>query len=536
MNVHIKNTRISSPLIFGFSIIIVLVTTVIAVSLLHSKKITEVEKRIFHTHQILNNLKNIETSLLDLESGQRGYIITGDLGYLESHSQMLRNFDMKIEGLKKLASDNNPQLLRIEKLKNLIDSKVVLLNNTIAIRIEKGFTAAKKRIEATENKEVMNGIWKQISELRDEEKSVLFSTVSIRREAEKNTTYIHVILLFISVIIIVVVGLLIIRAVLKPLQLLQENIALAEQDNLGFKVGITSKNEMAQLSYAFQEMRTLLKNTSESRARLEEELSSRISTEKNLLKIKNSLEKSELALIESNKTKDKFFSIIAHDLRNPFNAMLGFSNLLMDDFKMLSEDKKLYYSKIIHVNIESTYSLLENLLQWSRSQIHEIKFIPEEENLYLFFNKVIKSLRLPAELKSIVIKNEIPQDILISVDENMLSTIIRNLIGNALKFTDNGGEITAFARLKNSDDEGGFVEVVISDTGRGLSEDVISELFTVSHNKSTIGTANERGTGLGLVLCKEFVEKHGGTIWVESELGKGASFYFTLQKASTLVL
>ena len=536
MKLHIKNTRISTRLFLGFTIVMMVVVAVVVVALYDSNKIIKGENLIVHTHEVLNELKNIEASLLDLETGQRGYIITGDLKYLEPYNRSLITINSKVDFLEKMTADNPGQTNRIAVLREMILIQLTELNTTIGLRNVEGFEAAKKIVATDGGKIIMDKIRVQISEIRNEELRLLDIRVLKPSEAKMNSLIIHVVMLLFSLLIIFIVGVLTIRSIVNPIKTLQKGVAIVGQGNLDYKFDIGVNDEVGNLSKSFADMMIRLKHTMASKELMQLEIKARKSTEQHLLKVKRSLEESEKALIESNKTKDKFFSIVAHDLKNPFNSMLGFSNLLMDDFNSLSVEKKHYYSKIIHINIESTYNLLENLLQWSRSQIQEIRFIPEEENLYLFFNKVIKALSLPAELKSIVIKNNIPQDILIAVDNNMLSTIIRNLIGNALKFTNKGGEISVYASIKKHDDGHEFVEVVVRDNGVGISEELIGNLFNVSNKKSTIGTANERGTGLGLVLCKEFVEKHGGIIWVSSEIGVGTSFHFTLQKASTLVV
>ncbi|PCI34092.1 MAG: hypothetical protein COB60_06720 [Flavobacteriaceae bacterium] len=531
-----RNTRISTRLFFGFSISMLVVITAILVSFENSKTIIKDENLIVHTHRVLNELKDIEVSLIDLETGQRGYIITGDLKYLEPYNSSLITINSKVDFLNKMTVDNPSQTERISLLKEMVDVKLKELITTINLRNSSGFEAAKNIVENDGGKIIMDKIRAQISDIRNEELRLLDIRILKPNNARKNTLLVHLILLVFSVIIILTVSFLTIKSIINPIKTLQKGVTIVGQGNLSYKFGITSKDEIGALSNAFEEMLIRLKTTMASKELLKKEVATRKTTEKHLIKVKTSLEKSETELIESNKTKDKFFSIVAHDLKNPFNSMLGFSNLLMENYETLSDEKKHYFSKIIHVNLESTYSLLENLLLWSRSQLNAIQFNPEEENLYVFFDQVIKTLQLPAELKSIVIKNEIPQDILISVDKNMLSTIIRNLIGNALKFTNDGGEINVSIAEGNKEMKEEFVEVMVQDNGMGISKTAQSKLFDLTDTSSTIGTANERGTGLGLVLCKEFVEKHGGTIWVTSTLGQGACFYFTLKRTSYFMI
>lgn len=240
--------------------------------------------------------------------------------------------------------------------------------------------------------------------------------------------------------------------------------------------------------------------------------------------------KSELALLkrekelqELNSTKDKLFSIIAHDLRSPFNNILGFSELLIEKVNddTFTESEK--YLNIIFSSANNTLVLLDNLLNWAKSQTGTISFNPVKLVFTNIIMEVLKIEKPIAKAKNISLNSFAADEIEVYADENMLKIILRNLISNAIKFTKQGGEIRVFAiSIKD------WVEITISDNGIGMKEEKLKELFNVSTNSSTIGTANEKGSGLGLMLCKEFIEKHQGEIWVESEEGQGSDFKFKL--------
>lgn len=235
----------------------------------------------------------------------------------------------------------------------------------------------------------------------------------------------------------------------------------------------------------------------------------------------------EIKLRESNNTKDKFFSIIAHDLKSSFNAMLGFSELLVSDFDKYGIEQQKRFMNILHTSIKNTFKLLENLLVWAQSQTRAIDFHPESENLYLIITEILDLMEPLAEKKSINLKNEILPDIFIYADKYMLSTILRNLISNAIKFTPKHGLVNIKANKTLINDKH-YIKISIEDNGVGISEEVQTQLFNICKNISTKGTENEEGSGLGLVLCKGFVEKHEGKIWVESKLGKGSTFMVTI--------
>lgn len=234
------------------------------------------------------------------------------------------------------------------------------------------------------------------------------------------------------------------------------------------------------------------------------------------------INKANAALIKLNAEKDKFFSIIAHDLKTPFNSIIGFSEILVEQVKEKNYLGIEEYTGIILQSSQRAMDLLMNLMEWSRSQTGKMEFNPAYFQLTELINAVELLFKNAAGQKSIVITNTLPCNIAVYADKNMMSAVLRNLISNAIKFTRSGGEIIISAEEK----EGLTVSVI--DNGIGIPKDRIEQLFRIDENYSTSGTQNEKGTGLGLILCKEFIEKHGGKIWVESEEGKGSIFYFTI--------
>lgn len=222
-------------------------------------------------------------------------------------------------------------------------------------------------------------------------------------------------------------------------------------------------------------------------------------------------------------TKDKIFSIIAHDLRSPFNSILGFSELLMENTKENQSDKASKYATIINSEAKSTIVVLENLLNWTKSQTGKIVFNPERLMLKSVVRTHVNSFEFSAKLKNISLNYLLSEDIQVYADQNMIGIIFRNLISNAIKFSFPNGKIDVFAQQSSN-----YVKISISDNGMGMSEEKCKRLFDFDEIQTTPGTAKEKGSGLGLILCKEFVEKHGGKIEVESEEGQGSCFNFTI--------
>lgn len=232
-------------------------------------------------------------------------------------------------------------------------------------------------------------------------------------------------------------------------------------------------------------------------------------------------------LQELNATKDKFFSIIAHDLKNPFNALIGFSSYLVESYDETPDDQKLNFLKTMHEAAESGYKLLENLLEWSRAQTGRISWNPEEVFISAIISETKELLQKSAQNKKIEIHTTVGDDVKAFADENMVKTIIRNLLSNAIKYTPEGGIIRI-----DSEGINGMIQLNVIDNGVGIKEEDIPRLFNIGEDFSTNGTNEEQGSGLGLILCKEFAEKNGGKIWVKSEVGKGTSFSFTLPLAN----
>ncbi len=228
-------------------------------------------------------------------------------------------------------------------------------------------------------------------------------------------------------------------------------------------------------------------------------------------------------LNELNNTKDKFFSIIAHDLKNPFTVLLGFSDLLESNFHQMSEDEKLDYIKEINITSKKSFSLLENLLNWARTQTGAIQIKKQRINLYKVVDDIVLLFSESAEVKNINIEKDIPEDFDCYADKFMLTAVIRNLISNAIKFSQNNGTVK-ISLEKNNDD----LKIKISDNGIGISAEDQKKLFNIEFEHSTLGTKNEKGTGLGLILSKEFVEKNGGELSFVSEPQNGTTFSFTV--------
>lgn len=224
-------------------------------------------------------------------------------------------------------------------------------------------------------------------------------------------------------------------------------------------------------------------------------------------------------LTEANATKDKFFSIVAHDLKNPFTSLLGFSDLLVTEYDSIDEADKMKYLEQLKQSAQSTYSLLSNLLEWARTQTGQVTLHPESLQLADVSKEACNLSESSALRKKIKIDLDIPHNLKLYADRNMLLAVLHNLISNAIKFTHEGGNVRIIASATAKE-----ITIEVNDNGVGIPEDTLGRLFHIGTKVQSPGTANEQGTGLGLILCREFVEKNGGTIHAESTPGKGSSF------------
>jgi PAS domain S-box-containing protein len=233
----------------------------------------------------------------------------------------------------------------------------------------------------------------------------------------------------------------------------------------------------------------------------------------------------EKQLLQLNVDKDRFISILSHDLRSPFTVILGYSELLLENIHHYNIDQIESFVKDIYQSTQMTFTLLEDLLRWVRVQSGKITFEPQKLSITDISKDIFKIFNPLAQSKNITINNNASDEIIVFADSDMLKVILRNLVSNAIKFTNKNGTINISA-TENSES----VTISVADNGIGIKPDNLMKLFDISQHHTTIDLAGEKGSGLGLVLCKEFVEKHGGKIWVESEVGKGSDFIFTLPR------
>ncbi|MEI7980614.1 MAG: HAMP domain-containing sensor histidine kinase [Bacteroidota bacterium] len=323
-------------------------------------------------------------------------------------------------------------------------------------------------------------------------------------------------LLLSTSMVAIAIYLIIIRFIIHPADAIINTTIQRANGNTKVRVPLFSNNKndkIVAISMSLNEMLDELEMESSRRSQIEQQV-----------------RESEAKLNELNSNKNTFFSIIAHDLKNPFNSILGFSQLLQDDFDSFSPEEQRRFIKRINDGLNNVYKLLENLLEWSRVQLGRSEYNPEPIDLGLLIFEIVSAHKLSFEKKSQNIHVDIPDNTIVQADQNMTQTILRNLVSNAIKFSGNHKTIWIRTITSVMLDKVplGFIGIVVTDEGIGIKKENLGLLFRIDSGFHQKGTAMETGTGLGLILCKEFVEKHGGAIWAESEDNHGSTFYFTL--------
>jgi two-component system sensor histidine kinase/response regulator len=257
-----------------------------------------------------------------------------------------------------------------------------------------------------------------------------------------------------------------------------------------------------------------------------EQVRKRIQEIRQLEQAQGALQEQDKALREANAAKDKFFSIIAHDMRNPLAGLHTVSEVLDSRYDRLDEAERRRFSHLLHEGAKQSVDLMQSLLSWARSQTGRLENNPKRLTLHSLVVENIAQVQQAAAQKQIAIAAPIPAHVEVLADPEMASTVLRNLLSNAVKFTPRGGRLEVSAL-----EDGTEVQVAVADTGVGMTAQELEKLFRIDEHLSGKGTEQETGNGLGLLVCKEFVEKLGGRIWAESRPGLGSTFRFTLPKA-----
>ena len=511
--------KIWKQIILGFILVIIIMIIVDAVALMnnvqiirgvndleHSKRIelAQAYKVAYFSQQVKSSVTELSLSL-QIEGNNNSDKLKFVRNEVESN---IKNLLSEIEILRgathvgyclarneKDIDREREELMLIDSLSSLTATFVSDANTTLRL-LEIG--DIKKNLELS-----LTPLSKKILDLvsvvlRDAEEEVNRAVSQLNIRVDK-AVRLGISLTILSILLSLSIGLSISRSISRPLYQLISGTKEIGKGNFKTTVFSGTTMELKELASAFNSM--------------VEELEIRISA----------INKLNAELEESNQTKDRYFSIIAHDLKNPFSVILGFTDLLVEGYHDFSEEERQTIIQDLNNTSKKVYDLLENLLTWSRSQSRKIELNPETIDLNSIIEDCINSYERNAEQKQITLKNNISGEINVYADLFTLTVVINNILSNAIKFTPDGG----FVAIKAVSDKN-YVEIIIEDTGIGMNQEIIDNFLQSEKVYSTPGTRNEKGTGLGLMLVRDFIRKNNGTLFINSVPGSGTEFSFTL--------
>jgi len=415
--------------------------------------------------------------------------IEASLAELNRATQL--DFDLEVGEEKERESD---ELALLETINKQLPAFYAATTTIIELQMSGAYEEAEMHFEEEAepiSREVQQLIFKLVQNAEGEVKWAIQQLYAHMESAIRLGIYLTIL----SLCLAMAIGLYISKSISNPLLKLVKGADEFGRGHLDTTVQIDTKGELQLLAKSFNQMAFELKHKIESINSANEQLN------------------------EANQTKDTFFSIIAHDLKNPFNAILGYTYLLSEHYDEYDEAERKQFIADIGYSSRITYELLENLLNWARTQSGKIEINNEHLNLYDLIQRCLESHTSNAQSKEITLENMVPESLMAHLDLNTMRVVFNNLISNAVKFTPNGGHISISGKQSETE-----IQIKVKDTGVGMSDEVIRKLLLLDGTHSTPGTGNENGTGLGLILVKEFLRRNGGELDIHSEPGKGTEF------------
>lgn len=510
-----SSIRISKLIAYGFSVVLLTAIAAIYVSYRNSSRIIESEDWIIHTHEVLTQLGNIESRLLDLETGQRGYLITGKESYLEPFNSSLEIIYLEISSLREKTTHNPRQTERIDQLKGVIDEKIEELQLTIHLRRSIGYEAAKEIVNNDSGQYFMEELRALLNEIRTQCTRMLEIRSPKPYIIKKSTDRLLIGLLTLAILTVFIVFFVISRSINQQFTILRKGTEAVGKGDLDFKFRLRSTNEIGEIARSFEAMLRELRKTLMTNESLKKEIHIREETEKRLLH-------SQEQLLNINKELQQFTYITSHDLQEPLNSIISFLQFLEDEKSNLSE----FGQKSVGIINDSAFRMKEfitSLLEYSRIG-------KEKTKVEVDIEKLIDNVG--ADLHSLV-KNRnakieyVGKPLKLHAFETDLTKLFQNIIINGIKYTE---PETSPKIVVDSEEQAEHFQFSIRDNGIGIDKkhfDKIFEVFQRLHTRDTYS-----GTGIGLAHCQKIVQLHDGKIWVESELGKGSTFYFTITTSS----
>jgi len=508
-----KNLEITTQILLGFTVVYFAVIIAITISHYNSNRIIKSSDWVLQTQKILTEVRNIDALLVDLETGQRGFLITGKEEYLDPFLKSKDVIYSELDNIRNLTIDNSSQTKRIDSLKILVDKKIEELELTILLRKNVSYEAAKAIVNNDSGKIYMDKIRVIIDKIEKEEVELLAIRTQKPGEIKTRTNSLLLLLFAFSTIIIIVVSYFLYQAINKPIEEIQDGLKEVAKGNLDYKFHIKTENEFALLALFIENVLKDLKKTIVSKNDLENEIILRKQIEKELNKI-------QLNLVDKNKELEQFSYIASHDLQEPLNTIISYSNLLEDEKDTMSVLGK----KSIDVINECSYRMkdfINELLEYS-------KIGKTSDKTEINILELIKDIK--TDLSSLINAKKatityIGKPLKVKGYETDLMKLFQNLIVNGIKYSkeDTPPIITIDVEEFNNN-----YKFSISDNGIGIQEDKFEKVFEIFQRLHT--RSQYSGTGIGLAHSQKVVELHNGKIWLTSQVGIGTTFYFTISK------
>ncbi|WP_109830309.1 sensor histidine kinase [Reichenbachiella versicolor] len=517
--------KINQRLLILVSTIQLVVIAIVILLYNNSKNLIHSTDWIIHTHQALSEISSIEKEIVDLETGQRGFVITGNERYLEPFNKSIAIIYQDLEDFKQLTSDNAKQTRRIVEVKNLLAQRIAELDKTIALRKSDGFEASQKVINTDLGKSLMEQIRLQMDSLKLEEIRLLEIRSIAPDKAIYHTNLNLGIVLALNILIIITLSLAFWRSIHHPMEKLMKCIREIAKGNMNCRINHGAKDELGQLARSFNKMLDELQKTTTSNEQLLVEIDARKEVERMLEDMNNTLEEvngrlvsNERVLKESNKELEQFAYVVSHDLQEPLKTIQMLISLSSQEADSANNDSLKEYLNHIQEGADRMSNKVKDLLEYGRiGKKREL----QEVDISLLIKNITKDLdKSIKETNAQVTVENLPT---LKAYKLEIGLLFQNLISNALKFRNVGDAPRIHISCEKTISLWKFC---VSDNGIGIEKehfDKIFQLFERLHNRSEY-----EGTGIGLANCMKIIKIHGGDIWLDSEIGKGSSFYFTL--------
>jgi len=493
----------------------------------NSRELIDSTDWIIHTEKALKNISGIEKTIVDLETGQRGFLITGKESYLEPFMNGKEVIYKDLEAFKALTSDNPKQTKEVDLLRPILEQKIAELEQTIQLRREVGFEEAKEIVVTDLGKNLMDEIMLHTEHMRQEELDLLAVRSLVPQEAKQNTTKVLLIVLLLNVALVIPLFYNFIGSINKPIKKILFGIKEIAKGNINYRLKTSAKDEIGQLANAFDHMLDELELSNQANHRLTKEIALRMQISQELSERNEELNKANIqltahdkALTISNKELEQFAYVSSHYLQEPLKTIQMFTDLLSKTGVYTEDSSVKQYVDIIDRTSVGMSEKVVDLLNYSRlGNNRELSTIDMNKLLEGVLNNLQKSIK---ETKAVIKVGELPS---VQGNKTELSLIFQNLISNALKFKNQ--EITPKISVDGKSNKDGWC-FAVSDNGIGIAQEHLNQIFQIF--KRLHLDEDYEGTGVGLAQCKKIVQLHGGEIYCESEKGKGSQFTFTLPK------